>query len=445
MPGYIKKALLRLNVVGLSFLSSKGFFISLLLCLIPTKMGNNYSDNQIGGEVMETTKYLIIGNGIAGLAAAREIRTNDDNGTIIMVSNEPTLTYYRVKLTEYISKDFIDEELLVSKESWYQEKNIKVMLRKFVEYIDTENNKIKLDDGQEISYEKLLIATGSRPFIPPINGKYKEGVFALRTLKDLHYIKSYMKSCNNVAVIGGGLLGLEAAWALKELGKEVNIIEFAPYLLPRQLDKELANKLEEKLSKMGFKVFLDSQVEEILGEGKTDGIRLNGDRKVKVDAILVSSGIRPNLDLVRDTSIEYDKGIKVNKQLKTNLDNVYAAGDVVEIDGMVLGLWTAGNEQGKVAGANMTGKELEYNQPKIFTTLQIGNIELFSAGIINDFDRVYEYKDDENLIHHKIFTKNGKMVGVILFGELKEVNSLRNAVISNMNIEEYIKKDSRFQ
>lgn len=394
---------------------------------------------------MEKAKYLIIGNGIAGLAAAREIRANDEEGAVVMVSSEPTLTYYRVKLTEYISKDFADEDLLVSKENWYQDKNIKVILRKFVEYVDIENNRVKLDDGQEVEYEKLLVATGSRPFIPPINGKYKEGVFALRTLKDLHYIKDYMKSCEEVSVIGGGLLGLEAAWSLKQLGKEVSIIEFAPYLLPRQLDKEIANKLEEKLSKMGFKVYLSSQAEEITGEGTATGIKLNGERNIKADAILVSSGIRPNLDLVRDTTIEYDKGIKVDKHLKTNIENVYAAGDVVEIGKMVLGLWTAGNEQGKIAGANMTGKELEYNHPKIFTTLQIGDIELFSAGIINDFDKVYEYKDEKEDIHHKIFTKDGKIVGVILFGDLKQINALRNAVISNIDVEEYIEKDSRFK
>lgn len=394
---------------------------------------------------MEKAKYLIIGNGIAGLAAAREIRANDEEGAVVMVSSEPTLTYYRVKLTEYISKDFADEDLLVSKENWYQDKNIKVILRKFVEYVDIENNRVKLDDGQEVEYEKLLVATGSRPFIPPINGKYKEGVFALRTLKDLHYIKDYMKSCEEVSVIGGGLLGLEAAWSLKQLGKEVSIIEFAPYLLPRQLDKEIANKLEEKLSEMGFKVYLSSQAEEITGEGTATGIKLNGERNIKADAILVSSGIRPNLDLVRDTTIEYDKGIKVDKHLKTNIENVYAAGDVVEIGKMVLGLWTAGNEQGKIAGANMTGKELEYNHPKIFTTLQIGDIELFSAGIINDFDKVYEYKDEKEDIHHKIFTKDGKIVGVILFGDLKQINALRNAVISNIDVEEYIEKDSRFK
>ncbi|MEY8416376.1 FAD-dependent oxidoreductase [Tissierella praeacuta] len=394
---------------------------------------------------MDKAKYLIIGNGIAGLAAAREIRAHDEKGTIIMISSESTLTYYRVKLTEYMSKEFTDEELLVSKENWYQDKNIKVILRKLVEDIDITNNKVRLDDGQEISYEKLLIATGSRPFIPPINGKYKEGLFALRTLKDLHYIKEYLKSCNDVSLIGGGLLGLEAAWALKELDKKVNIIEFAPYLLPRQLDKEISDKLEKKLSEHGFKIYLSSQAEEILGDGAVTGIRLNGERKLESEAVLVSSGIRPNLDLVRDTEIEYNRGIIVDKHLKTNIDNIYAAGDVVEIDGMVLGLWTAGNEQGKIAGANMAGKELEYNQPKIFTTLKIGNIELFSAGIIDDFDRVHEYKDDERDIHHKLFTRDNKIVGAILFGDLKEMNTIRNAVISNTSIDEYIKKDSRFK
>ena len=393
---------------------------------------------------MKKFKYLIIGNGITGLAAAREIRKSDEDGSIAMISNESSLTYYRVKLTEYISKDFQDEDLLVSKENWYNEKNVENILSKIVENIDFKNQKLRLDDSQEIGYEKLLLATGSRPFIPPINGKFKEGVFALRTLQDLHYIKDYLKNCNDVSVIGGGLLGIEAAWSLKQLGKTVSIIEFAPYLLPRQLDIEISNKLENKLSDLGFKTYLSSQAEEILGEGKADGIRLDGQRKIKTDAILVSSGIRPNLDLVRDTEIGYDKGIKVDKQMKTNIENVYAAGDVVEVDGMLLGLWTAGNEQGKVAGANMAGKSVEYDKPKLFATLQIGEIQLFSVGLINDFDKVYEYENKEEEIHHKIFTKEGRIVGAILFGDLKEMNNIKNAVMSKVAVDEYIKEDSKF-
>jgi nitrite reductase (NADH) large subunit len=393
---------------------------------------------------VKTAKYLIIGNGIAALAAAKEIRKNDEEGSIIMVTNESSHTYYRIKLTEYISKDFEDDDLLVSKKEWYDEKNVKVMLSKIVEKINVENQTVRLDDSEEIKYEKLLIATGSRPFIPPINGKFKEGIFALRSLKDLYYIKDYLKNCENVSVIGGGLLGLEAAWSLKQLGKDVSIIEFAPYLLPRQLDKDIANKLEQKLSNLGFKIYLDSQAEEIMGEGKAKGIKLNGERTIKTDAILVSSGIRPNLDLVRDTEVKYDKGIIVNNKMETNIDNIYAAGDVVEVDGMVLGLWTSGNEQGKIAGGNMTGENLEYNIPKLFTNLKIGDIELFSVGVINDFDKVYEYKEEEKGIHNKIFVKEGKMVGAILFGDLKEMVKIKNAVISKADVNEYIKENSKF-
>lgn len=393
---------------------------------------------------MEKIKYVIIGNGIAALAAVREIRKTDENGSIVMVTNESSYTYYRVKLTEYLSKEFNDEELLVAKPEWYDENNIEVKLSKIVEKIDVENKKVRLDDGEEIGYEKLLITTGSRPFVPPINGKFKEGVFALRTLADLRHIQEYLKDCEDVSLIGGGLLGLEAAWALKELGKKVNIIEFAPYLLPRQLDKEISAKLEKELSKVGFTTYLDSQVEEILGEGKSNGIKLNNDRQVKADAILVSSGIRPNLDLVRETEIEYDKGIKVDNNLKTSVENIYAAGDVIEKDGMVLGLWTAANEQGKVVGSNMTGGELEYNYPKLFASLQIGDIELFSAGDINDFDRVYEEKDEENNIHHKLFTKEGKIVGAILFGDLKQMVKVKNAVMDKSPIDEFIEENSKF-
>jgi len=395
--------------------------------------------------MMEKAKYLIIGNGIGGLSAAREIRNHDKEGTIILVSSEPYLTYYRPKLTEGIFKDYTADNLLVNDENWYREKNINTILRIIVEKIDLDKQLVQLDDSREIEYEKLLIATGSRPFIPPIKGKYKQGVFALRTLQGLYEFKDYLRSCNTVTVIGGGLLGLEAAWALKQLGKEVNVIEFAPYLLPKQLDMELAHQLEERLNALGLNIYTSSQVEEILGEERANGIRLNGDREIAADAILVSAGIRPNLGLVMDTPIEYNKGIKVDRQMRTNIENVYAVGDVVEIDGMVLGLWTAANEQGKIAGANMVGQEMEYKQPKIFTRLDIGDIKVYSAGNINEYDRIYEYKDDSKGIHHKIFTRDGITTGAILFGEIKNMNKFNTAIASQLPVKELLKDDDRFK
>lgn len=393
---------------------------------------------------MEKVKYLIIGNGIAGLSAAKEIRANDPEGSITIIGNENLLTYYRIKLTEYICKDFKDEDLIVNKDNWYQEKNVNVLLNTTVNKIDFKNNKVIFKDG-ELEYEKILIATGSRPFVPPIPGKEKEGVFALRTLDNLHKLQEQLKNANEVVVIGGGLLGLEAAMSIKKLGKEVSIIEYGPYLLARQLDQEISIKLYEKLTDLGFKVYLSSQTQQILGDSKVTGLELNENREIKADVVLISSGVRPNLDLVLNTEVNVDKGLKVDEHLKSNLDNVYAAGDLIEINGMVLGLWTAANDQGKVAGANMSGKEMTYTQPRLFTTLKADGVDVFSAGDICNFDKVYQHIIVEEGIHHKLFVKDGKVSGVILFGDMKGVNGVRSAVVSNMDIDEYLKKDDRFK
>lgn len=394
---------------------------------------------------MINTKYLIIGNGIAGLSAAKEIRRNDEEGTLTIISSEDKLTYFRTKLTFGISNNLREEDLLIHDEKWYKEMKIDVFLQKIVEKIDIDNNEVILDDSRKVKYEKLLIATGSRPFIPPITGKYKEGIFALRTLKDLQTFKSYISTCKTVTVIGGGLLGLEAAWSLKLLGKDVNIIEFAPYLMPRQLDKELGERLANKLTEEGIHVYLPKIAEEVLGDVRANGIRISGGEVVPTDAILISSGIRPNLDLVRDSGIEYARGIIVNERLETNIKNIYAAGDIAEINNSIIGLWTASNEQGQVAGSNMSGKEVKYILPRLFTTLNIGNIKVFSAGDIVNYDKILEYRDDHREIHHKLFTKGGELTGVILFGDLQGLNSLRNGVFNQIKVEDYLKGGIQFK
>lgn len=391
---------------------------------------------------MLKTKYLIIGNGIASLSAAREIRKNDEEASVSIVSSEDMLTYYRMKLTDYIAKDFEDEDLLATNEDWYKDNNIDLYLNRDVEEIYVEKNKIVLDDKREIQYEKLLLATGSKPFVPPITGTSKEGVFALRTLEDLKNIKDYLQDVKNVTVVGGGLLGIEAAWSLKKLGKEVNIIQSSSHLLSRQLDEEVSKKLERELEREGFNLILNSRTKEILGGEKIEGIRLNEERDLETDVVLLSTGVRSNLDLVKETDIKHDRGIIVDKHLRTNIDNIYAAGDVIQFNKMTLGLWTVSNAEGKIAGANMTGDNQEYTNPNIFTNLRIGNIKLFSAGIIDDFDEAYEYKEED--IHNKIFVKEGKIVGSILFGDLSKMNIIRKAVVSNENIKEFLKEDKSF-
>jgi len=382
---------------------------------------------------MRQVKYLIIGNGIAGLSAAKEIRKRDNDGSILMISKEPYLTYYRPRLTEGLCKDMKVEDVLVNKSNWYEEKNIQVELNRNVEKIDVENNTVFLSKGEQVGYEKLLIATGSHPFVPPV--KVNQDILALRTLDDLYYFKDCLEKWQIVTVVGGGLLGLEAAWSIKNLGKKVNIVEFAPYLLVKQLDEEISRKLEKRLIDEGFDIYLSSTVEEVLDDGTA---LLDGGRQIKTDGIIYSIGVRPNLDLIRETGINFNKGIIVNEYLKTNVDNIYAAGDVIEMSGTVMGLWTLASEQGKVAGANMAGEKLEYSWPRPFTMLKLGDIQVFSVGDIKDYDKVYETKESDSK-HHKLFAKNGKLVGGILFGDTKDMGKLKKAVLNGEDVETYIK------
>ena len=390
------------------------------------------------------TKYLIVGNGIAGLSAAKEIRKNDTKGSILMVTKESYLTYWRMKLSELLPKTIKKDGLLINNESWYKENNIEVLLNKSVTKINSEEKDVILDDNNAISYDKLLIATGSSPFIPFIKGNEKLGVFALRTLDDLREIQDYLKNCGTVSVIGGGLLGIEAAWSLSHVVKKVNIIEFAPYLLHKQLDKEISHKLAERIMGEGINLFLSQETEEVIGDERVTGIRLKSKDLINTNAILISAGVRPNLELVKDTNIKYNRGIVIDQQLRTNVDDIYAAGDVAEVDGNIIGLWTVGLEQGKIAGANMSGQNILFTKPKLSTTLKIKDIQVFSAGDIFNYDRIYEYRDDDKDIHHKIYTKDKKIVGVILYGDLKEMNKLRNAVFNNINIEDYLREGLSF-
>ncbi len=389
---------------------------------------------------MESKDYLIIGNGIAGLSAAKEIRKNDLDSSILILGDEEYHTYYRVRLTALLAEDYECDNVLVNKPEWYIENNIDVKLNTKAVNLNTENKIVELDNGDKVSYKKLLIATGSRAFVPPIKGNDKKGFYALRTLNDLTNIKEFLDCCNKVAVIGGGLLGLEAAWSLRELGKEVTVFDHSENVLSRQLDPELSKRLEKELYKLGIKVVLCADTKEILGEDRVSGVRLADGSEYEVDGVLASTGVRPILDLVTDSEIETDRGIVVDKCLKTNIDNVYAAGDVAEINGINLGLWTASMEQGRIAGANMSGDDKSYDIPKLFASLNIGPIRLFSAGDVCDYDETYKHIEGNNIA--KIFVKDNIITGSILYGDTSKMSLMRKAVFAKISFEEFVKENN---
>lgn len=380
--------------------------------------------------------YLIIGNGIAGLAAAEEIRKNDENGKILIVSKEEIPTYWRTRLSALIAKDFDKDDIYVKKDAWYQEKNIEEKLDTEVEKLDLENNKAILANGEEIEYGKVLLATGARAFVPPIKNVESKGVFAIRSLDDLISFKEYAADKKEVVIIGGGILGLEAAFSVKELGKEVSVIEAADYILNRQLDHELSKKLEKSLNDMGIKTFTGKATEEILAnDGKVSGIKLSNGEEIKADVIMVQAGVRSIIDLAKNSNLEVDRGIIVNDNLQSKKENVYAAGDCAQIGNFTIGLWTASQEMGKIVGRNMTGAKETYEKPKPFSTLMIGNIKVFSAGMTSG-EGIEEMKAEKDGNIYKLFKKDGKFVGGILWNDIKMQNDVKDLVFNGKNLED---------
>lgn len=380
--------------------------------------------------------YLIIGNGIAGLSACEEIRKKDSEAKILIVSAEKPSTYWRTRLSDLISKDFNDEDLYVKKEPWYSEKHIDERLETAVEKLELENNKAILSNGEEIEYVKCLLATGARPFIPPITNIDSKGVFAIRTVDDLWAFKDYVADKETVVVIGGGILGLEAAYSAMLLGKTVTVIESFDYLLSRQLDRELSALFEKTLNKMGITTLTGKMTSEIItAEGSVKAVKLSDGTEIPADAILVQAGVRSNIEVAVNSGLPTDRGIIVNDSLQTEKENVFAAGDCAQIGDFTIGLWTSSQEMGRIAGHNMTGSDEHYEKPKPFSTLMIGDTKIFSAGITSGND-ITEIKRELDGNIYKIFRQNGQTVGGILWGDIKFQNDIKDAVFYEKDIKD---------
>ena len=372
--------------------------------------------------------YLIIGNGIAGLKAAETIRKKEEDSSIVIISKAADYTYWRTKLSELICKDFTNDDILVKKLDWYEKNNIEVKLQNEVEKLDLEGKKAILKNGEEIEYGKALIATGSHPFVPPIKNIDSKGVFAIRTVDDLNSFKNHIKENKKVIIIGGGLLGLEAAFSIKNAGCEVLVIETFDYILGKQLDNELSLKLEKELNNAGIETSTGKNTSEILEkDGKVCGIKLEDGEEIEAGTILVQTGVRNDLDVAINSGLKTERGIIVDETLKTSDDNVYAAGDCMQLGQATIGLWTASMEMGEIAGSNMTGDNKTYQTPKPFSSLLLGDIKLFSAGF-NKGEGIEEVKKEDGEKVYKLFKKDGKYVGGILYKDIKFQNDVKKIV-----------------
>ncbi|MDD2427789.1 MAG: FAD-dependent oxidoreductase [Eubacteriales bacterium] len=365
-------------------------------------------------------EIVIIGASAAGTTAADEIRKLNQDVALTMISKEDVKGYYRPRLSEMLCNDKISvEQITLKKQQWFEDNHINILLNKTVIGIDTANKKVKLEDGSDVPFTKLIIASGAEVFVPPFPGRDKKGVFTLRHLKDMEDIRAYAKDTQNAAVIGGGLLGLEAADGLKGLGLSVSVLEHNDRILPRQLDPEASSLLEERVDQYGIKFVKKADTKELIGDNEVEGVLLENGDIIPAELVIISTGVNPNTAFVKGTDIEVKRAIVVNEKMETSVPDIYAAGDCAEFNGINYALWTEAVEQGKAAGINAAGGNYTFETIVPYTSLDAFNIHAFSIGDVgSNPEREYEsYQKYDNGNFKKLYFADGKIVGGILIGD----------------------------
>ncbi len=378
--------------------------------------------------------YLIIGNGVAGTTAAENIRKQDKEGKVTLVTDEDIPFYYRIRLNEYLSGEITEQDLVARKEQWYKDRGINLILNTCISGVVPKEKAVVTEDNQRLSYDSILIATGSHSFIPPIKGAGKKGVFSLRNIRDARDISAHANGIKDVVIIGGGLLGLEAGKALTESGKKVTVVEFFPRLLPRQLDAEGAKRLQSIMEKIGFSFRLGAKTEEITGDDRVSSVLLEGGEDLFTKMLIISAGVRPNLELATPLGLDHDKGIKVDEHLRTSQPHIYAAGDVAEFRGVPYGIWPAAMEQGKIAGTNMGGGDLTYQGTTMANTLKVVGVDLASAGDIDAENKLESRVFTDGKIYKKVVMENDRIVGCIMLGDTTGFNDIIKAISEKRNV-----------
>ncbi|WP_199614376.1 nitrite reductase large subunit NirB [Paenibacillus alkalitolerans] len=377
---------------------------------------------------MGKQKLVLIGNGMAGVRCVEEILAIDpDRFEITIFGAEPHPNYNRIMLSKVLQGDTAVNDITINDWQWYKDNNITLHAGDPVVGIDTAERKVISEKGLAVKYDKLILATGSLPFMLPLPGADKPGVTAFRNINDCNTLLEASKSYKKAAVIGGGLLGLEAARGLLNLGMEVHVVHIFDYLMERQLDPTAASMLRRDLEKQGMRFLLEKHTEKIIGKKRAEGLLFKDGSKLEADLVVIAVGVRPNVKLAADSGIEVNRAIVVNDFLETSVPGVYAVGECAEHRGMVYGLVAPLYEQGKVLANKICGVETEgYQGSTLYSQLKVSGVEVFSAGEIRDSEIATSLKvyDGIHNKYKKISIRDNKIVGAVLYGDTSEGNKL---------------------
>lgn len=374
-------------------------------------------------------RHIIIGVGAAGIQAAKTIRAQQPDAVIIMVSTDEHV-HSRCMLHKYLSHERDEAALSFVPEDFFEKQNIYWMKNSTVTSINDAENTLTLGDGNVLSYDKLLIATGAHSFIPPV-GQFREAnnVFGLRDLSDAQAIRPLADKAEKILVVGSGLVGMDAAYAFLEQGKAVTVVEMADRILPLQLDEIAGNTYREQFEAHGCRFLLGKKASETImnQSGAIEAVVLDDGTRIDCDLVIVAAGVRPAIECVQGSNIKADRFIEVDENLKTSCDNIYAAGDVAGISG----IWPNAMKQGETAAYNMCGLNMKYiDRYAMKNTMNFYGITTLSLGrgMIQDGDQVVVQHDSKG--YKRAIIRDGKLDSILIQGAI-DYSGVYQYVIKN--------------
>ncbi|KRF04764.1 nitrite reductase [Paenibacillus sp. Soil766] len=373
-------------------------------------------------------KIVLVGNGMAGVNCIEQLLKLAPNSyEITIFGKEPHPNYNRILLSSVLAGDADMKDIVINDWSWYSDNNITLHTGHTVNKIDTERKLVSTDLGITVAYDELILATGSLPFMLPLPGADKEGVIAFRDIGDCKTMMDAAKNYKKAVVIGGGLLGLEAARGLLNLNMEVSVVHINEYLMNLQLDRTASLMLQQELEQQGMKFLLKKNSETILGKKRVTGLRFTDGSEVEADLIVMAVGIRPNMALAKNSGIDINRGIVVNDYLETSVPNIYSIGECTEHRGVAYGLVAPLYEQGAVLAKRLAGVGTDgYQGSVVSTKLKVSGVDVFSAGEYADKPgtRAVRVQDDFEGIYKKVVIQQGKVIGAVLFGDISDGSRL---------------------
>lgn len=402
--------------------------------------------------------YLIIGNGVAAIGAIEAIRQVDRDNPITLISSEPSRVYGRPLISSLLAGKVREKDIFYRPEDFYEKNKVNPLLGETVTLINTEKKQVELKSGGVLSFDRLLIATGGVPFVPPIKGHNGPDVYFFTTLEDARKLEGLVGKAKNMVVLGGGLIGLKAAESLHDRGIKITVVELADRILSAAFDTEAGGIIAKRLAEVGIDLILNDSITEIARTRKrVKAVVLKDGRRVQCEAVVIAIGVVPNKELAEKAGIKVNRGILTDAKMETSVPGVYAAGDVAEAEDMLLGekrvtpIWPNAYIQGRHAGLAMAGKARSYAGSISMNSIEFYGIPTVSVGVSNPPAAGFEVltrSEPLRGLYRKIVLRDGRIVGAVLVGRIERSGVLSGLINNRVDVEsikqELLKDDFGF-